>query len=95
MKVTFDIDCTPAEARAFLGLPDVTPLQERMMKELEDKMHENLKSMDPAEIVQTWLPATIQGWGDMQKMFWEQMGMSAMGMANPQPEAEKKPAKQK
>ncbi len=76
MKLKFDIDCTPAEARAFFGLPDVAPMQERLMKELEDKMHENLKSMDPTEIVQTWLPATIQGWGDMQKMFWDQMGMS-------------------
>lgn len=45
------------------------------MKELEDKMLENLKSMDPEKIVQTWLPATIQGWGEMQKMFWAQMGM--------------------
>jgi len=75
MKVNFDIECTPEEARAFFGLPDVQPLQERMMKELEDKMLENLKSMDPETIVQTWLPATIQGWGDMQKMFWQQMGM--------------------
>ena len=75
MKVNFDIECTPEEARAFFGLPDVQPLQERMMKELEDKMLENLKSMDPETIVQTWLPATIQGWGEMQKMFWQQMGM--------------------
>lgn len=75
MKVNFDIECTPEEARAFFGLPDVAPLQERMMKELEDKMLENLKSMDPETIVKTWLPATIQGWGDMQKMFWQQMGM--------------------
>ena len=75
MKVNFDIECTPEEARAFFGLPDVAPLQERMMKELEDKMLENLKSMDPDKIVQTWLPATIQGWGEMQKMFWAQMGM--------------------
>ena len=29
MKVTVDIDCTPADARAFLGLPDVTPLLRR------------------------------------------------------------------
>lgn len=90
MKVTFDIDCTPAEARAFFGLPDVTPMQERLMKELEDKMHENLKSMDPAEIVQTWLPATIQGWGDMQKMFWEQMGMGAAMMGGEDAKGSKK-----
>ncbi len=85
MKLKFDIDCTPAEARAFFGLPDVAPMQERLMKELEDKMQENLKSMDPAEIVQTWLPATIQGWGDMQKMFWEQMGMGASMMGGDEP----------
>ena len=54
MKVNFDIECTPEEARAFFGLPDVAPLQERMMKELEDKMLDNLKSMDPEKIVQTW-----------------------------------------
>lgn len=77
MKLKFDIDCTPEEARAFFGLPDVAPMQERLMKEVEDKMQENLKSMDPSEIVQTWLPATVQGWGDMQKMFWDQMGMPA------------------
>lgn len=92
MKVNFDIECTPEEARAFFGLPDVAPLQERMMKELEDKMLENLKSMDPETIVQTWLPATIQGWGDMQKMFWQQMGMpgNAPGEANPKKTADKK-----
>ncbi|MEO7470377.1 MAG: DUF6489 family protein, partial [Sphingobium limneticum] len=29
MKVTVDVDCTPAEARAFLGLPDVTPIHDK------------------------------------------------------------------
>ena len=29
MKVNVEVECTPAEARAFLGLPDVTPLNER------------------------------------------------------------------
>ena len=26
MKVTFDIDCTPEEARRFLGFPDLAPV---------------------------------------------------------------------
>ena len=26
MKITVDVDCTPEEARAFLGLPDVKPM---------------------------------------------------------------------
>ena len=27
MKVTVEVDCTPVEARSFLGLPDVTGLK--------------------------------------------------------------------
>ncbi len=28
MKITVDIDCTPEEARAFFGLPNVQPMQD-------------------------------------------------------------------
>ena len=28
MKVTIDIDCTPEEARRFMGLPDLTPVHD-------------------------------------------------------------------
>jgi hypothetical protein len=30
MKITVDIDCTPGEARQFMGLPDLEPLQKHM-----------------------------------------------------------------
>lgn len=75
MKVKFDIECTPQEARAFFGLPDVAPMQEALMKDLEDQLRENMRSLDPETMLKTWLPATIQGWGEVQKMFWQQMGM--------------------
>lgn len=75
MKVKFDIECTPEEARRFMGLPDVEPMQQALMSELEEKMRENMNAMDPETMLKTWLPATIQGWGEVQKMFWDQMGM--------------------
>jgi hypothetical protein len=81
MKINFDIECTPEEARTFLGLPDVIPIQEKLMAEIEKKMMENIRSLDPETMVKTWLPATIQGWGEMQKIFWQQMG--GMGNAGP------------
>ncbi|MFW5680430.1 MAG: DUF6489 family protein, partial [Pseudomonadota bacterium] len=34
MKVRIEVDCTPEEARAFLGLPEVRPLQERLLTEM-------------------------------------------------------------
>ncbi|PZO87793.1 MAG: hypothetical protein DI626_03220 [Micavibrio aeruginosavorus] len=75
MKFIFDVECTPEEARRFLGLPDLAPMQEKMMKELEDRMAENLRALDPETLVKTWMPMTMNGWGEMQKMFWSQMGI--------------------
>lgn len=82
MKINFDIECTPEEARQFLGLPDVLPMQEKMMKEVEAKMLDNIRNLDPETMVKTWMPATIQGWGEMQKMFWGQMGGMPQGSSS-------------
>lgn len=78
MKITIDIDCTPDEARSFLGLPDVKPMQEAMMREIQQRMTANLSAMDPEAIMNTWLPAGIQGMEQLQKMFWSQLA-GAMG----------------
>lgn len=72
MKIKFDIDCTPEEARAFLGLPDVAPLQSAMMGEVEKRMKAALEAMSPEAILKTWLPAGMQNLEEMQKMFWAQ-----------------------
>ena len=76
MKITINVDCTPEEARRYMGLPDVAPMQEALLKEVEEKMRENMNSLDPEAFMKTWMPATIQGWSEMQKMFWSQMGLS-------------------
>ena len=75
MKVTFDIECTPDEARAFLGLPNIAPLQDAMMKELEAKMQDNIRNLDPESFMKTWMPLTMESWGEFQKLFWAQMGI--------------------
>jgi len=73
MKVKIDIECTPEEARSFFGLPDVKPMQDAMMKEVEERLKTNVQAMDPEAMIKTWLPAGIQGWEQMQRMFWSQM----------------------
>ena len=35
MKVTVDVDCTPEEARRFLGLPDLTPVHEAYVEKMK------------------------------------------------------------
>jgi len=79
MKITVDIDCTPQEARSFLGLPDVVPLQAAMMEEVENRMRANMEAMDPDTLMKTWMPAGVQGFEQLQKMFWAQMGEGMPG----------------
>lgn len=79
MKINFDIECTPEEARAFLGLPNIAPMQDRVLEEMEKRMLDNVRELDPETFVKTWMPATIQGWGDIQKAFWSQMGINMPG----------------
>ena len=74
MKLKFDIDCTPEELRGFFGLPEVKPMQERLMSELEEKLRANLKALDPDAMLKTWLPAGLKGFEQLQEMFFAQMG---------------------
>jgi len=74
MKLKFDIDCTPDELRGFFGLPEVKPMQDRLMAELEEKMRANLRALDPEMMLKTWLPAGLKGFEQLQEMFFAQMG---------------------
>ena len=74
MKITIDVDCTPEEARAFLGLPDVAPMQRALMEEIGTRMSAGLEAMDPETLMKTWMPLGVQGLEQAQKMFWAQFG---------------------
>lgn len=74
MKLKFDIDCTPEELRGFFGLPEVKPMQDRLMAELEERMRANMKALDPETLLQTWMPAGLKGFEQLQEMFFSQMG---------------------
>jgi hypothetical protein len=73
MKITIDIDCTPQEARSFLGLPDLEPLQTALLGDVEARMRAALASMDPDALMKLWFPGGMQGWEQLQKMFWTQV----------------------
>jgi hypothetical protein len=82
MKVNVEVDCTPEEARTFLGLPDLQPMQQALLQELEARLRANIQAMDPEVMVKTWLPAGIQGVEQMQKMFWSQVQQGLSNMAS-------------
>jgi hypothetical protein len=79
VKVSFDIDCTPEEARRMLGLPDVTPVNEAIVAELTKRAAEMAQNMDADKMMQQWMTAGVQGFGDMQKAFMEQFARAQSG----------------
>ena len=42
MKLKIEVDCTPEEARTFLGLPDVTGLNAHLVDEMKKRMDSNI-----------------------------------------------------
>jgi hypothetical protein len=61
MKITLDVDCTPEEARLFLGLPDVKPMQDELMREMQERLSASLRAMQPDEMLRMWMPANVKG----------------------------------
>ena len=79
MKVKIEIDCTPEEARAFFGMPDLTAAHDAMVKGLEARMAEAIGQIDPETLLKTWLPGGLKGFEAMQQAFWEGFGQAGGG----------------
>lgn len=76
MKLHIDIDLTPEEARAFLGLPDVGPMQERVLKEMEKRTTEAMKS-DPQSLMKAWIPFGGEQFEQFQRFMWDAANKAA------------------
>ena len=61
MKVTIEIDCTPIEARQFMGLPDVQPMQAAVMAEIEKRMTAEAAKFSPEGFMRAWFSGGEQG----------------------------------
>ena len=72
MKISLDIDCTPEEARGFLGLPDVTAANEALVDELTRRAGDMAAAMNPETMMEQWMSAGARGFGDLQQAFMEQ-----------------------
>jgi hypothetical protein len=55
MKMTINIECTPVEARAFLGLPDVSALNDHLVQEMQARMDANMAMLAPEELMKSWM----------------------------------------
>ena len=68
MKVTINIDCTPQEARAYMGLPDLTPINDAMVEEMKTQMMANMAKLQPEEMFRSWMALGGQAQEQFMKM---------------------------
>ena len=60
MKVTIDIECTPLEARQFVGLPDVQPMQAAVLAEVERRLMAEAEKFSPEGFMRAWFADGLQ-----------------------------------
>ncbi|MEZ5656555.1 MAG: DUF6489 family protein [Sphingobium sp.] len=77
MKITANVDCTPEEARSFLGLPDLSPIHEKYVESVMSAMDGagSLEQMD--KMIRAFAPM-----GDASMRLFQQLmdiGLSGAG----------------
>ncbi|HWH18044.1 MAG TPA: DUF6489 family protein [Allosphingosinicella sp.] len=56
MKVTVDIDCTPEEARRFMGLPDLSSVHDAYVEKMRSMVADGLTPDAMTELMKSWAP---------------------------------------
>jgi hypothetical protein len=79
VKVTVDFDCTPEEARSFLGLPDVTPIHDKYVQAMLDTMDGSNSVEQMEKLFKSFSPMGDAG----VRLFKQVMDMGLMGSSKP------------
>lgn len=66
MKINVEVDCTPEEARRFMGLPDLTPVHDVYVKMMTDAVASQTNPEVFQQLVQSWSPM-----GEAGMNFWK------------------------
>ena len=92
MKFEVEVEATPAEARAFLGLPDLTPLHDAWVERMKSLSIEGPSAEDWQKLMKTWaggMPGVGGMGGGLEA--WQKLFLTAMAPSSPggAPEAKK------
>jgi Family of unknown function (DUF6489) len=74
MKITVDVDCTPEEARRFMGLPDLAPVHEAYVSKMVDTVQNGVSPDMLTGMLKNWAPM-----GDAGIKLWQSMLEQATG----------------
>jgi hypothetical protein len=73
MKINVTVDTTPEELRTFFGLPDLGPLQQEWLNQVQSKMKQGMEAMDPTTLMalNPAFAGQMKLFEAMQKNFWQ------------------------
>jgi hypothetical protein len=72
MNVNVTVDCTPEEARRFMGLPDLSPVHQAYVDRMQKAVSEGLTAENVTDMMKSWAPMGEAGMAMWKSMF-EQM----------------------
>lgn len=69
MKIRITVDCTPLEARGFLGLPDVSPLHDIYLEKAKNLIEQGITADHVADLMKNWSQLGGVGMALAQQLF--------------------------
>ncbi len=85
MKFTINVECSPEEARRFMGLPDVTPINEALVGEMTKRMEANMQLMSPDTMMNAWMSVGTQAQDAFVRMMTSAAGSAMPGASREKP----------
>jgi len=69
MKITVDVDCTPEEARRFMGLPDMSAVHDAYIDKMKKMIEEGVTPDTLETMMRNWMPMGEAGMNLWRSMF--------------------------
>jgi hypothetical protein len=69
MKINVEVDCTPEEARRFMGLPDLTPIHDVYIAKMLETVKSGISSDTMEAMLKGWAPMGDSGMKLWQNLF--------------------------
>ena len=77
MKFTVDVDCTPEEARRFLGLPDLSPVHDAYVEKMKSFVTDGATPEMFRDVMKAWGPMNEAGMAMWRQMLGQVGGTKA------------------
>lgn len=81
MKLNITVDCTPEEARSFLGLPNIDSINELLVSTIKERLEQNMEMISPEFYLKQWYSMG----GQASEQFMQMMSAGARAATGGEP----------